>query len=193
MKTFFGYKTGMNQVWTKSGKRLPVTIINAAPMEISQLKTTESDGYQAIQVKLGKQKKEIKLAETGEDKVGDTIAIDRVLKIGDIVKVSGISKGRGFSGVIKRWGFKGGPKTHGQSDRWRAPGSIGQGTTPGRVHKNKKMAGHYGNETFTIKNLQIVNILPETNQIWVSGPIPGSKTSLVEIEVMKAAEFEGLK
>lgn len=193
MKTFFGYKTGMNQVWTKSGRRLAVTVISAAPMSVTQLKTTENDGYQAIQVNLGKQKKEIKLTETVENKVGDAISVDQVFQLGDIVKVTGTSKGRGFSGVMKRWGFKGGPKTHGQSDRWRAPGSIGQGTSPGRIHKNKKMAGRYGNETFTVRNLQIVSILPEANQIWVSGPIPGSKTSLVEIEVMKEAKFEGLK
>lgn len=193
MKTFFGYKTGMTQVWTKSGQRLAVTIVAAAPMTVSQLKTMDKDGYEALQVDLGKQKRELKLTEATETKKGDTIAIDQVFQLGDLVKVTGVTKGRGFSGVMKRWGFKGGPKTHGQSDRWRAPGSIGQGTTPGRIHKNKKMAGQYGNATFTVKNLQVVNILPEANQIWISGPIPGSNTGLVEIEVTKQAQFEGLK
>ena len=193
MKTFFGYKTGMTQVWTKSGLRLPVTVIQAAPMTVSQLKSEEKDGYTAVQVEIGKQKKEIRLSQEPENKVGDSITVDQIFQLGDMVKVIGVTKGRGFAGVIKRWGFKGGPKTHGQSDRWRAPGSIGQGTSPGRVHKGKRMAGRYGNATQTVKNLQIVNILPETNQIWINGPIPGSNTSLVEIEVIKEAKFEGLR
>lgn len=193
MKTFFGYKTGMTQVWTKTGMRLPVTIIQANPMTVSQLKTQEKDGYQALQVSLGKHKKEIRLNESSDVQVGNTISVDQVLQIGDMVKVSGASKGRGFSGPIKRWGFKGGPKTHGQSDRWRAPGSIGQGTTPGRVYKGKHMAGRYGGETYTVNNLQIVNILPEANQVWIKGPVPGANNSLVEITVTHQGKFEGLK
>jgi large subunit ribosomal protein L3 len=193
MKTFFGYKTGMTQVWTKSGLRLPVTIVKASPMTVTQIKDEEKDGYLALQVDLGKQKKEIKLTQTAENAVGDAIPVDQVFQLGDIIQVTGVSKGRGFAGVMKRWGFKGGPKTHGQSDRWRAAGSIGQGTSPGRVHKGKKMAGHYGVETITVRNLQVVNILPEANQIWISGPVPGSTNGLVEIKVTKEAKFEGLR
>lgn len=193
MKNFFGYKTGMTQVWTKSGNRLPVTIISTAPVTVSQLKTQEKDGYTAIQVDLGKQKKEIRASELGEIKPGDSISVDQIVKLGDMVQVTAATKGRGFSGPMKRWGFKGGPKTHGQSDRWRAPGSIGQGTTPGRIYKGKHMAGHYGVETYTVRNIQVVNILPESNQIWVSGPVPGANTSLVEVEVIKEAKFEGLR
>lgn len=193
MNTFFGYKTGMTQVWTKSGVRLPVTIIQAAPMTVAQVKTQEKDGYQAIQVNLGKHKKEIRLTQNTDHQVGDTLTLDQVFQVGDMIKVTGASKGRGFSGPMKRWGFKGGPKTHGQSDRWRAPGSIGQGTTPGRIYKGKHMAGRYGGETYTIKNLQVINIVPETNQIWISGPIPGANNSLVKISVIKQGKFEGLR
>jgi large subunit ribosomal protein L3 len=162
-------------------------------MTVTQIKDEEKDGYLALQVDLGKQKKEIKLTQTAENAVGDAIPVDQVFQLGDIIQVTGVSKGRGFAGVMKRWGFKGGPKTHGQSDRWRAAGSIGQGTSPGRVHKGKKMAGHYGVETITVRNLQVVNILPEANQIWISGPVPGSTNGLVEIKVTKEAKFEGLR
>lgn len=197
MKTFFGTKTNMTQAWTKSGKRIPVTIVDVAPLTVAQVKTVEVDGYQAIKVdvqtkKTQKCQKEILVDNTETIKVGDNISFDQVVTVGDIVQVTGTTKGRGFSGVMKRWGFKGGPKTHGQSDRWRAPGSIGQGTTPGRVHKGKKMAGRYGNETNTVRNLQVVKFDQQNNQVWLSGPIPGANQGLVAINVIKEAKFEGL-
>lgn len=114
-------------------------------------------------------------------KVGDTVAIDKVLEVGDVVAVQGETKGRGFAGAVKRHGFSGGPKTHGQSDRERAVGSIGNRTTPGRVWKNKRMPGHYGNETQSVSGLVVLYIDPATNEIWLSGPVPGFNSSSVKI------------
>ncbi|NCO12071.1 MAG: 50S ribosomal protein L3 [Candidatus Pacebacteria bacterium CG_4_10_14_3_um_filter_34_15] len=116
-----------------------------------------------------------------EFKIGDSININQVLEVGDVVKVQGISKGRGFAGGIKRHGFHGGPKTHGQSDRARAVGSIGSGTTPGRVWLGKKMPGHYGVEAKSVLNLVILHIDKENNEVWISGPIPGSMMSDIRI------------
>lgn len=190
MNIFFGTKSTMTQTWDKTGKRMPVTVVKVPPMTVTQIKNLDTDGYLALQVNLGTKKREIRLDDPATNVVGDSITIDQVCNLGDIVHVTGSSKGRGFSGPMKRWGFKGGPKTHGQSDRWRAPGSIGQGTTPGRILKGRKMAGRYGGETYTIKNLQVVNILPDTNEIWIKGAIPGSKTSLVQIQVVKPGKTE---
>lgn len=207
----------MTQAWTKSGKRIPVTIVTAAPMTVTQLKSSDSDKYDGVQVGLGTKKaalitkplaqhlkkskinpkhiREIRLNQPSDPElnIGDQIKPEAVFEIGDIVNVSGTTKGRGFAGVMKRWGFKGGPRTHGQSDRARAPGSIGQGTTPGRVYKQKKMAGHYGNATFTVKDLQIVNILSEKNEIWINGPIPGGINGLIKISTTRKGTFEGLR
>ena len=132
--------------------------------------------------------KEIRLEKLEEYKVGDIIKIEDIIKPGDIVNVSGISKGRGFAGVMKRWGFHGGPRTHGQSDRERAPGSIGQGTDPGRVHKGKKMPGRYGNQKFTIRNLTILYMDANKQEITLSGPIPGSKNTLITINKVKSGD-----
>lgn len=114
-------------------------------------------------------------------KVGDSVKVDQVLSVGDVVQVRGITKGRGFAGGVKRYGFKGGPRTHGQSDRERAVGSIGAGTTPGRVYKGKRMPGHYGHEVKTVIGLVVVHIDTETGEIWLNGPIPGSLNSSVKI------------
>jgi large subunit ribosomal protein L3 len=178
---FWGTKFNQLQTWTESGFRLPVTIIRTLPMTVSQMKLKDKDGYQAIQVSFGGKKREIRGEDREGIKVGGVIEVASVLKPGDRVKVAGISRGRGFTGVVKRWGFKGGPKTHGQSDRWRAPGSIGQGTDPGRVHKGKKMAGRMGGGRVTVRNLQIVKVDPEKQELWVTGVIPGSRGSLVEV------------
>ncbi len=215
MKTYYGVKAGMTQVWTTSGVRLPVTIIKAEPMVVTQVKTTETDGYDAVQVGIGSRRektitrpvskhvakanvlprtiREIKVSETAEQTVGDHIAADQVVSVGDIVNVSGLTLGKGFAGVMKRWGFKGGPKTHGQSDRWRAPGSIGQGTSPGRIHKGKKMAGHMGEAMFMMKNLQVIKVDLDNQEIWVNGPIPGHRNTVVEVAVIKQGKFEGLR
>lgn len=113
---------------------------------------------------------------------GDFVSLSQVLSVGDVVKVQGVSKGRGFAGAMKRHGFHGGPATHGQSDRERAVGSIGAGTTPGRVWKGKKMPGHYGVETKTVHGLIVLHIDPETKELWLSGPVPGFNTSIIKIQ-----------
>lgn len=115
-------------------------------------------------------------------KAGDFVSVDQVLAVGDVVKVQGTSKGRGFSGAVKRYGFAGGPKTHGQSDRHRAVGSIGAGTTPGRVWPGKRMPGHYGVDTKTVSGLVVLHIDPTTKEVWLSGPVPGANTSIVRIQ-----------
>ena len=113
-------------------------------------------------------------------KIGELIKASDVVRPGDLVKVTGVSKGKGFAGGVKRWGFAGGPKTHGQSDRLRAPGSIGQGTTPGRVYKGKKMAGRMGGEQVSVKNLTVLKV-EENGDIWLSGPVPGFQSGLLQI------------
>lgn len=209
--TIFGIKNHMTQTFDQNGKRLPVTVIKTTPLTVTQVKTVDADGYKAVQVGFGTKNKHPKsLAghlkksetkarflreipiDTDEIKVGDTLTVSQVLKPGDVVVVRGVSKGRGFSGAMKRWGFHGGPKTHGQSDRARAVGSIGQGTDPGRVHKGKKMPGRYGNQQHAIRSLQVLKI-DETNQeVWISGPIPGSFGSIVWLTVSGEASFAGL-
>lgn len=203
MDTFFGIKTGQTQKYTESGERIPVTMVKVEPLIITQLKTTEKDGYQSWQLgfgikkhitkpilehlkKAGVQKnlrflREIK--ETGNEtrELGKEIKIEEIFKAGDKVKVTGTSKGKGFAGVVKRHGFHGGPKTHGQSDRERAPGSIGQTTTPGRVYRGKRMAGKMGNDRITTKGLQVFNIDTEKNTLYIKGLVPGNKGGVVEI------------
>lgn len=115
-------------------------------------------------------------------KIGDFVSVDQVLAVGDVVKVQGMSKGRGFAGAVKRYSFHGGPKTHGQSDRERATGSIGSGTTPGRVWPGKRMPGHYGVDTKTVSGLVVLHIDPATKEVWLSGPVPGSRTSIIRIQ-----------
>ena len=125
-------------------------------------------------------------------KVGDEIKVSEVLSAGDVISITGISKGKGFAGVVKKHHFRGGPRTHGQSDRERAPGSIGQTTTPGRVYKGKKMAGRMGGERVTVKNLHIVSVNPETGEIEVSGQVPGPIGSLVIIKKIKSGSLREL-
>lgn len=210
--TLLGTKGRMDQIFV-DGIRHPVTRVKAGPCVVVQVKTTDKQGYSAVQIGLGGRKlknttkpmqghfkavitdnkapryvKEIRINPEEEIKVGDKIKASDIFLAKDTVSVSGISKGKGFSGVVKRWGFSGGPKTHGQSDRQRAPGSIGQGTTPGRVLKGKHMAGRMGNEAKTIKNLKILAVDPEANEILVSGPIPGSQGSLVVIKRLNTRE-----
>lgn len=181
VNTFWGTKLNQEQTWTESGTRLPVTIIRTLPMTVSQIKSQDKDGYQAIQVSFGGKKREIRGENLDEIKVNEVIKVIEVLKPGDLVKVAGKSQGKGFAGVVKRWGFAGGPKTHGQSDRHRAPGSIGQGTDPGRVHKGKKMAGRMGGQRVTVRNLQVVKVDAEKQELWVAGVVPGNKGGFVEI------------
>jgi len=136
--------------------------------------------------------REIRVNEKPNYKVGDIVTVSDVLKKGDVVAVTGTSKGKGFAGVVKRWGFAGGPRTHGQSDRLRAPGSIGQGTTPGRVHKGKKMAGRMGHEQVKVKNLIVVDIDKENNSLSLSGPVPGIPGGLLVIKKIASGKLDEL-
>ncbi len=200
IKGIIGRKLGMTQVFTEAGKCKAVTAIEAGPCKIIQIKTTTNDGYNAAQVGFGTAKK-LKSAEKGHlkeigqfkhlrefrlDSVeglnsGETIDVSQFTP-GEKVDVIGLSKGKGFAGVVKRHHFKGGPKTHGQSDRQRAPGAIGSTTTPGHVWKNLKMAGHLGDERVTAANLSIYSSDSARNLLLIEGSIPGAKNSLVIIK-----------
>lgn len=165
----------MGEAYLGSTRRA-VTKITLYPLTVTKQITQDKAGYQATQVKFGKKfVKEIPYLE--EAKVGQELTPE--LNPGSLFSVQGTTKGKGFAGVIKRWGFGGGFKTHGQSDRHRAPGSIGQGTTPGRVHKGKKMAGHMGTDTHSVKKAQLVMV--SGNDIWVTGPVPGHNGTLLRL------------
>ena len=211
INTILGSKGKMDQIFVE-GLRYPVTRVKAGPCVVTFIKTTEKDGYQAVQlgfderriknmskpvqghlkgfIKDNKAPRYVREVEMDQEeiKVGDTIKASDIFLAGDKIEVAGTSKGKGFAGVVKRWGFAGGPKTHGQSDRQRAPGSIGQGTTPGRVLKGKHMAGRMGNETTTVKNLKIMGVDPETNEILISGPVPGTIGGLLFIKRLNTRE-----
>lgn len=211
--SLFGAKQGMTHLYDEQGRWVPVTRVNLGPFTATQIKTDETDGYKAVQLASGQKKhvtrqmaghlkkanlavmprfiQEVNLQGEDSPHVGNTITVSDVFHVGDIVNVTGYTKGRGFTGVVKRWGFAGGPKTHGQSDRHRAPGSIGQGTTPGRIHKGKKMAGRHGNERKTIENLQVVKLVPEQHQLWVSGAVPGHINGRVVVTLAKVSKAEG--
>lgn len=177
--------------------RYGVTKIVLYPMTVTQLKTQEKDGYVSVQVGFGAPKKHARRklglpAQAGKNReisslegleLGVVIQPKDVISVGSICDIQGTSKGKGFAGVVKRWNFAGGPRTHGQSDRLRAPGSIGQGTTPGRVHKGKKMAGRMGSDTVTVKQSLVVAFDDSTGTVWVTGPVPGSRHSLVRLTV----------
>jgi large subunit ribosomal protein L3 len=192
----------MMQVFNDKGEVIPVTVIAAGPCIVTQVRTVERDGYAAVQIgyeqveprKLTKpQQGHLKAANAmlrylrefpadnpQEHQPGEVINVE-LFQPGQKIDISGTSKGRGFTGVVKRWGFHGGPKTHGQSDRHRAPGSIGAGTTPGRVWKGQKMAGRMGGKRITVQNLEVVEVLLEKNLILVKGSVPGARTGLIEI------------
>lgn len=201
MRGILGKKVGMTQLFDEKGNVVPVTIIEAGPCYITQVKTTESDGYNAIQLafeevaerKLSKgerghlqkagvpilrQVREVRSTEPPAHTLGDVIKAD-IFQEGDIVDVIGISKGRGFAGAVKRHGFSGGPKTHGQSDRHRATGSRGAGTTPGHTFPGTRAPGHMGNQRVTVQNLKIALVDPERNLIAIRGAVPGPRTGLV--------------
>lgn len=205
MHTLLGKKLQQSQMFLENGFRIPVTQIQVGENVVVATKTREKDGYRALQIGFGRAKKaskamlgyikkaklksvpqflrEVRLADSDADStspLGTKILATEVFKKGDIVDVVGVSKGKGYAGVVKRHHFKGGPRTHGQSDRERAPGSIGQTTTPGRVYKGKRMAGRMGHERVTIRNLTIVDVSNEG--ISVKGLVPGSVNSLVIIK-----------
>lgn len=202
-KGLIGRKVGMTQVFDEDGIALPVTVIEAGPCYVTQVKTVDGNGYSSVQLgflevnpkrltkgQLGHLKRNnlppLKVlrefrAKSPEIAEGDQLNVD-LFEAGERVDVVGTSKGRGFAGVVKRHGFAGGPKTHGQSDRWRAPGSLGSGTTPGRVWKGKKGPGRMGNERVTSSNVRVVKVDTERNLIAVDGSVPGPKGGLVIIK-----------
>ena len=194
-----GRKIGMTQVFRENGRVEAVTAIEAGPCFVTQVKRVAKGGYDAVQLGFGTAKR-LNLPEKGhlknvgllkhlrEFEVSDIDSIEVGQKVdasifepGDLVDVTGISKGKGFAGVVKRHHFAGGPKTHGQSDRHRAPGSIGATTTPGRVFKGKRMAGHMGDERVTVRRLKVVEADAERNLLLVHGAVPGAKKGLVII------------
>jgi large subunit ribosomal protein L3 len=197
-----GKKIGMSRYFIDEGNSLPVTIVKAGPCVVIQKKTQDKDGYEAIQVGFEEQKgnrlnkplkghlekagnkyfsvlREIQVDDSSQFELGQEIRSD-IFTIGELVNVTGHSKGRGFSGVMKRWGFSGGRKTHGSRSH-RVPGSIGMSATPGRVLKGKKLPGQKGNEKRTIKNLQVIDIRPDMDLVVIKGAIPGSRNGILEI------------
>ncbi len=217
MNTILGSKGNSSQTFIE-GFRIPVTKVTAGPCVVTQIKHEEKDGYWAIQLGFGSRRgkvtskplqghlkttskdnkfsrflREVRLKEEPEQKVGDIVNVAEIFKPGDVVSVTGISKGKGFAGVVKRHGFHGGPRTHGQSDRERAPGSVGQTTTPGRVYRGKRMAGRMGGVQVTIENLHIISVNAETNEVEISGQIPGTPGSLVSIHKIKSGSLKELE
>lgn len=201
MKGIIGRKIGMTQIFDEDGSVIPVTLIEAGPCYVTQKKTTDTDGYNAIQLgfeevserrlnkpKVGHLKKanvppvrylrEFRVDNPDEYEDGQKVDVS-IFEVGEIVDIAGTSKGKGFAGGVKRHHFRGGPKTHGQSDRWRAPGSAGAGSTPGRVFKGTRMAGQMGNERVTVQNLKIAIVDADKNLLGVRGAVPGGKNGLV--------------
>ena len=206
MKGMIGKKVGMTQVFDNQGTVIPVTLIQAGPCYVTQVRNLERDGYVSIQLAYGETKpkkltkgqlghlqkadlpalrylREFRLMDVAELAVeeGQEIKVD-VFEQGELVDVIGTSKGRGYAGTIKRHGFSRGPKTHGQSDRMRSPGSIGMCATPGRTLKGKKMAGRMGNDRVTVQNVPLVVVDAENNLLAVKGSVPGAKGSIVMIK-----------
>ena len=199
-----GKKIGMTQLFQESGETVAVTAIQAGPSVVTQIKNRDKDGYDAIQV--GFIENKVKQSQLSSPEMGHLRGLENVrylrefrtddissvkrgdkvdvgfLKHGDLVNVTGLSKGKGFAGVVKRYHFAGGPKTHGQTDRHRAPGSIGATTFPGRVFKGKRMAGHMGNRRVTARNLEVIQADPERNLLLVKGAVPGANRGLLVIE-----------
>lgn len=198
-----GRKVGMTQIFTEDGRVVPVTVIEAGPCYITQIKTVQSDGYTAVQLGYGAVKRltkpeqghlakgnapalrhlrEFRAGDLSDLTLGQKVDASSVFHVGDLVDVVGTSKGKGFAGVVKRHHFRGGPRTHGQSDRERAPGSSGSTTTPGRVLKGTKKAGQMGNARVTVQNLQVVEADGERNLLVLRGAVPGAKNGLVLIK-----------
>lgn len=204
MAGMIGKKLGMTRIFSESGDSIPVTVIQAGPCYVTAIRTKEKNGYEAVQLgfeevperKLNKPRlgvfkklnlkplrylKEFRNFENvSEYEPGQEIKVD-IFQVGDRVKVTGQSKGKGFQGVVKRHGFGGGPKTHGQSDRWRAPGSVGQASFPSRVFKGLRMAGRTGNQRVTVRNLEVVRVDAENHILMVKGAVPGARNGLVYI------------
>lgn len=204
MNGILGKKIGMTSIFDEHGDVVPCTIIEAGPCQITQIKNKKIDGYEAIQIGFENKKanlvnkalgghfiragaapkkilREFKGFDISTIKLGDEIKVDSLFSKGDIVSIVGNSKGHGFQGVVKRHHFGGGSKTHGQSDRVRAPGSIGGSSYPSRVFKGQRMAGRMGNTRITIKNLKVVQVIAESNLLLVKGSVPGHNNCYIEI------------
>ncbi|MCL4478851.1 MAG: 50S ribosomal protein L3 [Deltaproteobacteria bacterium] len=205
--SIIGKKIGYTRIFDDQGNAVPVTVIQAGPCKIVNIKTLEKDGYEAVQlgyvttvegklnkplvsyfkkqgVELYKHLKEFRSDNIKDVKINDIVTVE-TFTIGELVSVSGFSKGKGFQGVVKRYGFHGGPGSHGSMFH-RQPGSIGSNTFPGRVIKNKKLPGRMGNVKTTIKNLKVVKLIPEKNVILIRGAVPGSVNTLIEIKKVQA-------
>jgi large subunit ribosomal protein L3 len=204
MPGILGKKLGMTNIFNAEGDLVPVTIINADPCKIISIKTKEKDGYNAVQLGYGERKekniskpvlgqykknnlkpalalREFKGFDMNTLKIGDEIKVE-MFSEGELIKVRGTTKGKGFQGVMRRHGFGGvGGTTHGQSDRLRAPGSIGASSYPSRVFKGQRMAGRMGNQVVTVSKLLVVKIIPQENIIMVKGAVPGAQNSIVEL------------
>ena len=205
MNGLIGKKIGMTSVYTDAGRNVACTVVQAQPNVVTHVKTEDTDGYNALQLGYGDAKAKrtshamaghFDKANTGPKKklvefrdffidkgLGDVISLEEVFKVGDFVSAVGVSKGKGFQGVVKRYNFKGvGDATHGQHNRQRAPGSIGAASYPARVFKGMRMAGQMGNKRVKTSNLEIIKIFPEENLVLIKGAIPGHKGSFVIIE-----------
>jgi large subunit ribosomal protein L3 len=205
-KGLIGKKLGMTSVFTSDGRYVPVTVVLAGPCVVTQIKTVETDGYNALQIGFGEKKasrttkpmqghlkksggqifaflREVRVENPEEFEVGQTLGLD-LFEIGERIDVVGTTKGRGYAGVMKRHGFAGGRKTHGCKSH-RVPGSIGCSAWPSKVIKGKKLPGHYGVDRKTTRNMEIVDIRPEENLILLKGPVPGHKQALVKLNKIK--------
>ena len=203
MQGIIGKKIGMTRIFSQEGRAIPVTVIQAGPCVVVQLKTQEKEGYDAVQIGFGEKRKkllslpllghfekakvepkrvlrEVRTEQVDKFKVGQEIKVD-IFSAGEKVKVTGTSKGLGFQGGVRRHGFHGGPKTHGQSDRLRSPGSIGSSSYPSRVFKGQKMPGRMGGEKVTTKNLEVVQVDVERNLLLVKGAVPGKINSYLTV------------
>ncbi len=206
-----GKKLGMTGIYSQEGKYIPVTVVEVSPCVITQIKTEEKDGYAALQLGYGNKKenrtnkpekghfkkagdrlfsdlREFSIDKAEEHELGQEISM-AMFNVGENVDVTGVSKGRGFSGTIKRHGFARGPETHGCRNH-RAPGSVGCSAWPAKIFRGKKMPGHYGVDRKTIKNLQIIDIRPEDNVMLIKGSVPGPRTGLLEIKKVKVANVK---
>jgi large subunit ribosomal protein L3 len=203
MKGIIGKKVGMTQIFGEDGVVIPVTLIEAGPCYVTQKKTVETDGYNAVQIGFGdvaekrvtkpvrghlkkanapmvRHLREFRVADPAAYEEGQTIDVS-IFEVGDVVDATGTSKGKGFAGTVKRHHFRGGPKTHGQSDRWRAPGSVGAGSSPGHVFKGTRMSGQMGDERVTVQNLTIVLVDADKNLLGIKGSVPGGKNGLIVV------------
>ena len=203
MEGIVGKKIGMTRVFNQEGQTIAVTVIEAGPCPVVQVKTKEKEGYDAVQLGFGQKRKklvtqpllghfnkakvepqrilkEMRTENVGKFKVGQKLGVD-LFSVGEKVRVTGVSKGLGFQGTVRRYKFHGGPKTHGQSDRLRSPGSIGGSSYPSRVFKGQRMPGRMGGEKLTVRNLVVVGVDPEKSLLLIRGAVPGKRNSYLTI------------